>query len=63
VLAGGCAAIKGVDVAVQDRTQVNVLIANPFQKMAMGSRVKQQHLATDAPALMIACGLAMRGVD
>lgn len=63
VLAGGCAAIKGVDVAVQDRTQVNVLVANSFQKMAMGSRVKQQHLATDAPALMIACGLAMRGVD
>ncbi|OYZ69068.1 MAG: pilus assembly protein PilM, partial [Methylophilaceae bacterium 17-43-7] len=63
VLAGGCAAIKGADVAVQDRTQVNVLIANPFQKMAMGSRVKQQHLATDAPALLIACGLAMRGVD
>jgi type IV pilus assembly protein PilM len=63
VLAGGCAAIKGADIAVQDRTQVNVLIANPFQKMAMGSRVKQQHLPTDAPALLIACGLAMRGID
>lgn len=63
VLAGGCAAIKGADIAVQDRTQVNVIIANPFQKMAMGSRVKQQYLAADAPALLIACGLAMRGVD
>jgi len=29
----------------------------------MGSRVKQQQLAVDAPALLIACGLAMRGVD
>jgi type IV pilus assembly protein PilM len=63
VLAGGCAAIKGADIAVQDRTQVNVIIANPFQKMSMGSRVKQQYLAADAPALLIACGLAMRGVD
>lgn len=63
VLAGGCAAIKGADIAVQDRTQVNVIIANPFHKMAMGSRVKQQYLAADAPALLIACGLAMRGVD
>lgn len=63
VLAGGCAAIKGADIAVQDRTQVNVIIANPFQKMAMGGRVKQQYLAADAPALLIACGLAMRGVD
>lgn len=63
VLAGGCAAIKGADIAVQDRTQVNVVIANPFQKMSMGSRVKQQYLASDAPSLMIACGLAMRGVN
>ncbi|MDX1915955.1 MAG: pilus assembly protein PilM [Methylophilus sp.] len=63
VLAGGCAAIRGVDVAVQDRTQVNVIVANPFQKMSIGTRVKQQQLAIDAPALLIACGLAMRGVD
>jgi type IV pilus assembly protein PilM len=63
VLAGGCAAIKGVDLAVQDRTQVNVIVANPFQKMSIGTRVKQQQLAIDAPALLIACGLAMRGVD
>jgi type IV pilus assembly protein PilM len=63
LLAGGCAAIKGADVAVQDRTQVNVIVANPFQKMSFGSRVKQQQLAIDAPALIIACGLAMRGVD
>jgi type IV pilus assembly protein PilM len=63
ILAGGCAAIRGVDVAVQDRTQVNVVIANPFQKMSYGTRVKQSQLAIDAPALVIACGLAMRGVD
>lgn len=63
ILAGGCAAIRGVDVAVQDRTQVNVVVANPFQKMSYGARVKQSQLAIDAPALVIACGLAMRGVD
>jgi type IV pilus assembly protein PilM len=63
LLAGGCAAIKGADIAVQDRTQVNVVVANPFQKMSYGTRVKQSQLAIDAPALIIACGLAMRGVD
>jgi len=63
ILAGGCAAIRGADVAVQDRTQVNVVVANPFQKMSYGARVKQSQLAIDAPALVIACGLAMRGVD
>jgi len=63
VLAGGSSAINGVDMAVQDRTQVSVIIANPFHKMALGNRVKKQQLADDAPALMTACGLALRGVD
>ena len=63
VLAGGCAAIPAVDVMVQDRTQVNTIIANPFQSMSLGSKVKQQQVAIDAPALIVACGLAMRGVD
>ena len=63
VLAGGCAAIPAVDVMVQDRTQVNTIVANPFQSMSLGSKVKQQQVAIDAPALIVACGLAMRGVD
>lgn len=62
VLAGGGAAIPSIDVAVQDRTQVNAIIANPFHSMTIGGKVKQQQLTTDAPALMVACGLAMRGV-
>ena len=63
ILAGGCAAIKAVDVMVQDRTQVNTVVANAFQAMSLGSRVKQSQLTIVAPALLIACGLAMRGVD
>ncbi len=63
VLAGGGAAITAIDVAVQDRTQVNTIIANPFHSMSLGGKVKSQQLPVDAPLLMIACGLAMRGVD
>lgn len=63
VLAGGCAAIPAVDVMVQDRTQVNTVVANPFQNMALNSKIKQQQVMLDAPALLIACGLAMRGLD
>ncbi len=63
VLAGGGAAIPAIDVAVQDRTQVNTVVANPFHAMSLGSKIKQQQVALDAPALMVACGLAMRGVD
>lgn len=63
VLAGGCAAIPAIDIAVQDRTQVNTVVANPFHSMAMSSKLKQQQVVLDAPALLIACGLAMRGLD
>lgn len=63
MLAGGCAAIPGVDQAVAERTQVNTVIANPFVNMSMSSRVKQQNLPVDAPSLMIACGLALRRFD
>lgn len=62
VLAGGCAAIPAVDVIVQDRTQVNTVVANPFHAMAIGTKLKQQQAVIDAPALLIACGLAMRGL-
>lgn len=63
MLAGGCAAIPGVDHAVAERTQVNTVIANPFVNMSVASKVKQQNLAVDAPSLMIACGLALRRFD
>lgn len=63
VLAGGCAAIDGADVMVQDQAQVNTIIANPFHEMSVSNRIKQQQVNFDAPALLIACGLAMRGVD
>jgi len=63
VLAGGCASIPEVEVTVQDKTQVHTLIANPFQNMSLSPKVRQAQVPTDAPALLIACGLAMRGVD
>lgn len=63
VLAGGCAALPGLDDAVATRTQVNTLVANPFAQMSLSSRIKPRQLQADAPALMIACGLAMRRFD
>jgi type IV pilus assembly protein PilM len=63
VLAGGCAVIPGLDEIVATRTQVNTIVANPFANMTLSSRVKAKQLATEAPALMVACGLAMRRFD
>jgi type IV pilus assembly protein PilM len=63
LLAGGCASIAGVDEAVAKRTQVNTLIANPFAGMSLSAKVRPRSLQADAPALMVACGLAMRRFD
>ncbi|CAG0981934.1 Cell division protein FtsA [Methylophilaceae bacterium] len=60
LLAGGCAAIPAINQLVQERTQVNTLIMNPFKEMALNPRIKPQQIAADGPALLIACGLAMR---
>ena len=63
VLCGGCAALPGVDEAVNKRTQVSTVVANPFTNMAVSSKIRPKNLTQDAPSLMVACGLAMRRFD
>ncbi|WP_038037860.1 pilus assembly protein PilM [Thioalkalivibrio sp. AKL10] len=61
LLGGGCAAIPGVDELLEEAAGTPVSIANPFRGMALAKRVNQERFANDAPALMTACGLAVRG--
>lgn len=63
VLAGGCASIPGIDELVESQLDTPTVIANPFANMTLSSRVNPQALSNDAPALMIACGLALRSFD
>ncbi|MGC2457979.1 MAG: pilus assembly protein PilM [Gallionellaceae bacterium] len=63
ILAGGSAVLAGLDDVVATRTQATTLVANPFAQMTLSSRIKPRQLQADAPALMIACGLAMRRFD
>jgi len=63
ILAGGCAAIPGVDELIESRIGTRTQIANPFGRMSLNTRVNPQRLGNDAPSLMIACGLAMRSFD
>jgi len=63
VLAGGCASIPGIEKLVEQVMGVPTYVANPFINMALSSRVKPQLLSNDAPAMMIACGLALRSFD
>ncbi|MBU1190581.1 MAG: pilus assembly protein PilM [Gammaproteobacteria bacterium] len=63
VLAGGSASIPGVEELIHQTIGIETIIANPFASMSLASRVKPQTLSNDAPALMIACGLALRSFD
>jgi type IV pilus assembly protein PilM len=63
VLAGGTASLAGLDQLIQQRIGTPTVVANPFADMAINSKVNAGALASDAPALMIACGLALRSFD
>lgn len=63
ILAGGVASMHGLDALVQDKLGTPATVANPFAEMSISSKVDAVGLAGDAPAMMIACGLAMRSFD
>ena len=63
VLAGGCASIEGLCPMLEEQLGVSCVVANPLARMSLSPRVQAQQLAQDAPALMIAVGLAMRSFD
>lgn len=59
-LAGGVAVTAGLAESVAERTQVATEILSPFQGMTIASHSRKKTLELDAPALMVACGLALR---
>lgn len=63
VLAGGTACIDGLDTTIQNKLGTHTLVANPFADMSVSNKVNVKKLAADAPAFMIACGLALRSFD
>ncbi|MCE8033034.1 type IV pilus assembly protein PilM [Billgrantia tianxiuensis] len=60
VLAGGSSVIPGLAERLAGEGAMQVAIANPFLRMRFGSRIDVQALVSDAPAMVTACGLAMR---
>jgi len=63
LLAGGSAVIPGLDEVVHTRTQVPTSVANPFALMQASPKIQLKRLMSDAPSLIVACGLAMRRFD
>jgi type IV pilus assembly protein PilM len=59
-LAGGCAIIPGLDEMVASRTKCTTTVVSPFQGMQLASHVREKQLRSEAPAYLVACGLAMR---
>ncbi len=62
-LSGGCATIPGLDSVVSRRTNVTAHVANPFSALDVSPKIKSRQLDQDAPALVVACGLALRRFD
>lgn len=63
ILAGGVSSMEGLEELVREKLGTPTSVANPFAQMSISPRVNAVALSTDAPAMMIACGLALRSFD
>jgi type IV pilus assembly protein PilM len=57
-LAGGCALIAGLQETVAARTKIACSVLSPFEGMQLAPSVRDPH--HEAPAYLVACGLALR---
>jgi type IV pilus assembly protein PilM len=62
-LAGGCSILPGLVEVVANRTNISSSVVSPFKGMQLASGVREKQLRIDAPAYLVACGLAMRRFD
>ena len=60
LLAGGCAIIPGMADTIASRTKLSTSVVSPFAGMQLGAGVREKQLRAEAPAYLVACGLAMR---
>ena len=63
ILAGGCASVLGIEKLVEQSLGMPVYTANPFVNMTLSNKINSQALSSDAPTMLIACGLALRSFD
>jgi type IV pilus assembly protein PilM len=60
MLAGGTATLPGLKDRVTELTGFASQVVNPFDRMKIGSAVRESSLRREAPSYLTACGLAMR---
>lgn len=59
-LAGGCAQVAGLPDIIASRTRISCSVISPFKGMQLAPSVREQQLRHEAPAYLVACGLALR---
>jgi type IV pilus assembly protein PilM len=59
-LAGGGALTPGLVDIIAGRSRIPTSIVAPFASMQLGAGVREQQLKHEAPAYLVACGLALR---
>jgi len=62
-LAGGCALVPGLLDIIAGRSRIPTAVVAPFAGMKLAGTVREQQLRSDAPAYLVACGLALRRFD
>ncbi len=63
LLAGGLARQSGLANLIQEQLGVSTTVANPLSHMSFGKMVNLEAINNDAPALLAACGLALRHLE
>ena len=63
ILSGGGASTQDIDLVIANHLNIATNIANPFINMSLSHHINDQFLYQEAPSLMLACGLALRGFD
>lgn len=63
LLAGGLARLPGLVGLVKDQLGKTATIANPLSYMIPSKKIHLDAINNDAPALMVACGLALRNIE
>jgi len=60
MMAGGSAALPGLNDAVTTQTSFPCSLANPFDGMVISDAVREKRMRREAPSYLTSCGLAMR---
>lgn len=63
IMAGGVAAMDGLRDEIEEKLGLPTIVANPFADMEVSNKVNAVALSNDAPAMLIAAGLALRGLE